>query len=450
MSRKHVFWIFVVLLFLGGCVSQAVRTPEHKPPETPTFEDGFRRIGRNECGVPMFNKIPFLNRYFMNVAIGTDGFIWDPRFPFDTAMSASAVVSDDGNWLLTGRNQDGSISVFNLQEPSDHQLDLVPSKNDRPPLKHEYYDSAMSETSYELALLESAGTQIVWLAFTPDSSAFLACRLRVEKDYPNTPAVETLELFERSTGNLLRTFPIEPNFQSGAVFPDGETFFCVGKTSLESWNLRSGEKTASVALPELETDEVVQIRCWANLIFVVFRSGKVGIHDSVSLTPTASIPCQFGPSLIDISPDGGTLLVASSAFDETYSHGDIPASVKPADVHNSVLRLYDTNSWVMVREIRPKYPHRFGFASIRFSSDGNRLIARGIERIEKPKIRDIETTIKTFLAQYELDSEEATWTPLEYETLPLHPEGKRLLDGRAHSGRFFSPFVEKMGIDYTR
>ena len=72
------------------------------------------------------------------------------------------------------------------------------------------------------------------------------------------------------------------------------------------------------------------------------------------------------------------------------------------------------------------------------------MIGRGRERIETPA----ETTFGSFLAEYDLaepsGQSSGEWRKLEYVTLPLHPEGKFLLDGRNHSGGDLSPWSESV------
>lgn len=466
MSRKHIFLIFAALLLLGGCV--AVRTPEVKPEAspsepTPTLEDRFRNTSRSESGVPMLNKIPFINRLFMNTAITNHGFCWDYNF-LGIVVPTSSLVSDDGNWLLVGTNQGGGVSLFSLQDPKDYRYNIVSSRNDGS-MKNISYQPEWGGISYDGNFLDAGergkdvtialGSQAVWMSFTPDQSAFLVYRIRFDNDFPNTLASESMELFDRTTGYFLRTFSIEPGFQCAAVLADGEAFFCVGNSALESWNLRTGEKLGSFALPDLKSDNAVQLRCSPDnrFVFIAFRSGKVLVHDLVSSTQT-SILSEFGPSLLDVSPDGRTLLVASSARhpDAIDSAERVPTVLYPVELLDCTIRLYEIGSWQMIREIRPNYSHQHHFSNVRFSSDATHLIARGIERIDNPKKKITEITIKTFLAQYDLSNgnTDGTWTPLEFETLPLHPEGKRLLDGRPKSGAYMSPYLEKFEFEKTQ
>ena len=337
----------------------------------------------------MFNKIPFLNRLFMNTAIGRiSGFLWDSPYPLQFPPY-TASVSEDGTWLLVGMEQGGSVSIFNLQEAKNHTSDLVPSRND--------------------------DSQVTWLTMLPDNSSFLTYRIRDN-------SLETMELFDRESGMLLRAFAIGPGFQTATLCPGGELLYCVGQASLEVWSVHTGIKVASVPLQ----DDISALRCSPNgpWLFLATRTGQIRVFDRDTLLETASIPAGSEPLLIDISPDGGTLLIACSE-------------------KNPTIRLYETGTWRVLGEITPDYPHEYGFQNIRFTRDGSRLIGRGVMQSEM----SVLTTVETFLAEYDLNRPGGSWEKLEYVTLPLHPEGKFLLDGRNHSGRHLSPFSEQIVVE---
>jgi len=392
--------LLLSILLLGGCLNTVFRPAPPAAPPPLRFEDGFRNIGRTECGVPLLNKIPFLSRHFMKTVYGIGDFHWEYNFP------NSATVSEDGTWLLVGQSQGGAVSIFNLQNANNHTINLVPSRGD---------DKSVA----------------TWLAMLPDNSAFLVYRIRWN---PETPVLETMELFDRETGLLMRAFPIEPGFQTATLSPDGELLYCVGQTSLEAWNVHTGEKAASVPLHTQEG--VSQLRCSPNTPWLFLaQSGKVRMFDRHTLSETAPLQAEGEPISIDISPDGMTLMVACSE-----------------------IRLYEIGSWQLLREIALSNPQHCEFYSIRFSRDGSRLIGRGMNEVEtfgatgvsvgKYTITASETSekfLETFLAEYDLaEPNGQQWKKLEYETLPLHPEGKFLLDGRNRSGQHLSPQSERL------
>jgi len=413
--KFRLLLVLLGVLLLGGCLNTVFRPksiPAPPPPPAPTFEDGFRSTGRAESGVPILNKVPFINRFFINVAYGRGDFFWEPQPPL---FPCSAAVSEDGTWLLVGVDQGGAISIFNLQDAKNHTVNLVPSRNDGcfTGIREEPSEISFTTTS----MSRGSGSQATWLAMLPDNSSFLAYRIRDN-------SLETMELFDRETGMLLRAFAIGPGFQTATLCPGGELLYCVGQASLEVWSVQTGVKVASVPLQ----DDISALRCSPNgpWLFLATRTGQIRVFDRDTLLETASIPAGSEPLLIDISPDGGTLLIACSE-------------------KNPTIRLYETGTWRVLGEITPEYPHEYGFQNIRFTRDESRLIGRGAMRSEM----SVLTTVETFLAEYDLNRPGGTWEKLEYATLPLHPEGRFLLDGRAGSGKDLSPFSEQIVVEHN-
>ena len=389
--------ILLSVLLLIGCLNSVSRPiPSPSPPPVPAFEDAFltHTEVRTECGgVPVLCRIPFLNRFFMNTAIGRDSFfIWDAPCPYSPdAGPLAAVVSEDGTWLLLGRDKYGIVSIFNLRDPS------VPG------------------STFRLAR-GNEDAQVAWLAMLPDNSAFLVYQIGND--------LETMELFNRETAPIpQRAFPIEPGFQSAALSPDGELLYCVGQTSLEAWNVQTGEKISSVPLHTQEG--ITELRCSSNApwLFLATRTGNVRIFDLNTLTETVSLPAGNEAVLIDISPDGKTLMVTGSE-------------------KNCKIQFYEIGTWDLLREIMPNYPHEYEFQNLRFSRNGDRLIGRGAVRTVTPPL----TTFETLLAEYDLNEPNEDWKRLEYATLPLHPEGKFLLVGSNRSGKFLSPYSEQIAV----
>ncbi|MCL2710436.1 MAG: hypothetical protein FWE95_06120, partial [Planctomycetaceae bacterium] len=82
----------------------------------------------------------------------------------------------------------------------------------------------------------------------------------------------------------------------------------------------------------------------------------------------------------------------------------------------------------------------YRITNVRFSRDGNRLIAIGDSRRESPK----SVELRRGLFECDLSSSDRDWQPLRVDALPLHADGKFLLDGRLGSVPT-SQFVERLG-----
>ena len=159
--------LLLSVLQLGGCLSTVFHPTPLATPPPPTFEDGFRKDGtRSESGVPLFNKIPFLSRHFTSVTQWRGDFFWDDSFALDVYLPVSATVSEDGTWLLVGRNQGGAVSIYNLHDAQDYTSNLVASRNDG---------------GFALRIIpfrSVPGSEATWLAMLPNNSAFLVYRIR--------------------------------------------------------------------------------------------------------------------------------------------------------------------------------------------------------------------------------------------------------------------------------
>jgi WD40 repeat protein len=432
MSTKYQFGIvFALLLSITACSS--VSTPPNipalpaAPPAPQTIEEGFLQTHRVSAGTPLFNKIPYLNRLFSETAIRYD-YVWDTT-PF-LSWNSSAAISSDGKWLLVGKSNGGGVSLWNLHDPKDCHPDIVPSIEKLTASTEEGSNTTQdtSKVTVTITVLEQGeGTRGAWLQFTPDASAFLVFRRRWKPS-----EVETMTLHDRASGQELRAIPIEPKFQVGAISPDGELLLAVGAASLEYWNLRSGQKVASAPLGNL--GEVTDIQCTPDQRFV-FLASRFGTVDTVhvfdfhTLREITSIPGNDLKSCIAISPNGQTLAVV--LFDAEFE---------------SRIQIYEIGTWKLLREIRPKNkdPYEHEPDIVRFSRDGKSLLALGSARYDGKR----EITLKQGLFGYDLDQPNGTWTEIEYKTLPLHPEGKYLLDGQFGSAVYLSPFTEILVPDF--
>ena len=437
-----------LLLVATGCFSlMGTKTPPEPPPTPPqeTFEDGFRRVsGRIEAGTPVLNKIPYLHRLFLNTSYSIYDYIWDdPQgIPF---FNTAAVVSPDGKYLLVGKKGGGAVSFFNLLDPTDHQFFLVPSRNDGKFQNLEVRDH--DGYSFEYDASKPEGSEVAWLRFTPDASAFLVYRIFWQSDAPN---LETMELFDRATGQLLRSFPIEPKFQAGAISPDGRLLLAAGPSALEYWDLKNGQKVGSVSLYGI--GELTDIRCTPDGRFALLvpQTGNIRVYDFRSMTEVASLPSGNTQNLIDISPDGRVLVVLVPT---QRADTGTPRKKMPNVVASYRIQHYEIGTWTLLSEskvIPSDEETMYGFFNVRFSQDGNRLVASGESRIEKKKNNDDKeiTRIEIWfgLFEYDLSSSYGKWRPIDKVkvSLPLHPDGKYLLDGRPGSARL-TGFTERLG-----
>ena len=385
---------------------------------------------RNNASYRFLSNVPYLNRLVLNTSIGRDYYPWDLPFPlFHTA----AAVSADGNLLIVGRDNGGSVSLFDLLEGT-HQIDLVPSRNDGQVQDLEVKPDG--EVSYSIDR-NKADSWVAWLRFTPDASAFLVYRVASDS--------ETMELFDRTTGQLLRAFPIEPKFKAGAVSPDGRLLLAAGASSLEYWDLVTGQKVGSVPLYGI--GELSDLRCTPDGRFTILvpRKGNIRICDFRSMTEVASLPVDGSRPQIDISPDGRELLVVSSfggwSFDDLKSHKFLPIDELDA-VKLYKIRRYEIGTWKVLHEIEQSRENNteYYFAPVRFSRDGNRLIAIGSTKI-KDKKGNVE--LRGALFEFDLNCSNSDWQPVVFTSLPLHPDGKFLLDGREGSSPSFGAFHER-------
>jgi len=445
-----------LLLLVAGCFSFiGTRTPQTPPtetlqPPTPvTFEDGFRRTARNEYGTPILNKIPYLHRLFLNVSIGYHGYIWD-------SLSASAaVVSPDGKYLLVGGSHGGAVSIFNLLDPVDHQFGLVPSRNDGKLQDLEILADGGRSFTWDAS--KPAGSRVAWLQFTPDASAFLVYRIYYAGIplKPDASVLETMELFDRATGQLLRTIPIEPKFKAGAVSPDGRFLLVAGASSLEYWDLTNGQKVGSVPLYGIGA--LSDLRCTPDgrFVFLVPMTGNIHVYDFRSMTEVASIPVGRNTRpLIDISPDGRVLVVVTPSLEAMdIVHWSLGGAIMTGSANDLTfapfnypfyrIQRYEMGTWEPFTENTSGSNDEgttYRITNVRFSQDGNRLIAIRDSRRETQK----SVELRRGLFECDLSSPDRDWQPIRADALPLHADGKFLLDGRLGSVPA-SQFAERLG-----
>ncbi len=409
--------LFAVLfaLFVVGC-STSVPTVS-KPT---TFEDSFRRK-EEHGGTPFVNKIPFVNRLVSNTVIGYGDFPWDGY-----VGKSIAVVSPDGNWLLVaGRKNlsgfatnpeglvflvDNSVSLWSLTDPEIQKTSLIEKDSDN--------------------------TEIDWLAFTADSSQFFLFRRPAHHYRPGT-----LKRYDRATGKELQTISPSIAALTGAVSPDGRFLVAVTMNSLEVWNAADGRKIGSIPFETNAQVDAIRFSPDGRWLFFACWSDGIHVFDLQLGQRSTTIPTKSSneegmqKTCFAVSSDGKTLLVIDSQ--KSYGGGS-----------GGSLRFIEIGSWRVVREIAPADPKNVthGLYAVCFAPEGDKLYGAGYRRTET-KPTNVE--LKSFLGEFDLNRENATWTDIPYETLPLHPIGKRLMMHCDGTGLPVSPFHERMGVDYN-
>lgn len=411
---RFAYLVFTgLLLAVCGCSSSISSSP--KPAK---FEDAFRK--NPDTGTPMFNKVPYVNRLFMNSGGGSDRYVWD-----NVLDNTTAIVSPDGNWLLTGHRTPGAIaghetidfnwnqgivSLWSLTDPEKHQRNLVPD------------DGSLASVD--------------WLAFMPDSSQFFVFQRPSGNYRPGT-----LKRYDRATGKELQVISDSLIAPLGAVSPNGQYLVASTPNSVEVWNAVDGQMIGSIpfgATVDVESlrfspdGHLLFVGCWGKGIHVFdLRQGKL-----VTIIPTVGWERDgFSKTCMAVSPDGKTLLV--------IDRQDMEANPKCR------MRLIEIGSWRPLREFEPMCRENtvHDIQTTCFSPDGDKLYGFGFQRTKTKGA--MNTEIKSFLGEFDLSRENRTWTEISYETLPLHPIGKQLLSCPDSGAAYLSKFYEKMGVDFS-
>ena len=185
-------------------------------------------------------------------------------------------------------------------------------------------------------------------------------------------------LWDAATGKELRRVPVRmSNYGVGMdVSADGTTLAIANgpeddETRIDLWDLRSGKKTRSIALPNGEGQaEVIREVCFSpdgsSIALTAHNSGKAMVFDLVSGQIRASLGGKDNRFYnIAFSPDSKSLATV-----EEPNHG---------------VRIWDTKTWKLIRTVykpperAPGDPGDF-VSAISFSADG-KLLALGSTRI---------------------------------------------------------------------
>ena len=408
------FLLFALaIVAVCGCTSALRSTPPATKPAS--FEDAFRK--RAEYGVPLYNKIPYLNRLFMNTHFSN--FQWE-----DELTNTTYAVSPDGNWLLVGHKNFeeieelangkgditlttvfGKVSIWSLTDPHDYDKALIPANT-----KDEYY--------------------VDWLAFGPDSTQFY-----VFSRPRNSHGVGSLKQYDRASGRELRTFSSEIPLISGAVSPDGQRLATVTPNTIEMWSTATGEKIGTIPLGETISARNTLFSPDGQTLFVGSYSSGVMVFDLQTGQKTVTIPAEENAAenkyyCFDVSPDGQTVAILESP-----------------EMRGTRIRLHDAKNGNFLREIRPNTQEgeSFTLRSIRFDADGRHLCGAGDRRWEK----NGQTSFETYLGRYDLSTDNGYWEKIPYESLPLNPTGKRLLANPGNGKQPIAYFFERVGLDVT-
>ncbi|MCL2348089.1 MAG: hypothetical protein FWC50_07475, partial [Planctomycetaceae bacterium] len=193
MMRKTVLLAFVVMVLAPAMVLGQKQKPVQD--KYAAFRD------RKEFGVPLFNKIPILNKYFSNSAVSKD-FVWSNRF------GGVAVVSPDGHYLVTGSQ---SLDLWDLESPEKSRPDFA----------------NLGPMEFELKPDNPIIPQLCWLAFTQDGSqiALTYNEKLFFLDAANAKITRTIDL-PKETVNWGRAMFGEMPF---ALSPCGKFFACDGR-----------------------------------------------------------------------------------------------------------------------------------------------------------------------------------------------------------------------------
>lgn len=391
--------LFVVLIC--GCRSVPV-PPEQIPWETPpTFEDAFctpvTYIAPKEN---LWNKVPLSEGW------GGYDFVQRPgAFHWDAQKTVDAVTAD-GRWLISGRRE----------------MDAKPDAATSSPLT---VWSLTDPAAEPVRLKDRDGKRFVvsWIAPTPNGTAFLA-------NHPGRPG--TLALYELSSGEQILTLPVLEMPTAAAFTPDGRCVVLATGQAFEVWDLVTGDPVAM--FPASPNPGLEQIRFSPDgRYFAAAYPDEIRVFEPLAFMQVATFPVSNLVSF-DFSPDGRSMLIASqqdSKYVLVYRAG---SEQKPYEHRENFgisarLEIYETGSWQPLWSGTPDNAGRYSFRSVRFSRDGRSVIAAGqdIEPKEGQFVR------KTALCRLDWSTAARNWTPLDYRSLPLHPEGRFLLEGRWNS-----------------
>ena len=179
-------------------------------------------------------------------------------------------------------------------------------------------------------------------------------------------------------------------------------------------------------------------------MLLVPQAGNIRVYDFRSMTEVVSLPAGNTQNLIDISPDDRVLVVVSAHREKFIT--DIPNAVIPTSSFYRIQH-YEIGTWTLLSEskvIPSDEETEYGFFNVCFSRDGNQLVASGMSR-EKQKRKTIAEVHYTYgLFAYDLSLPNGKWRYIGANTLPLHPDGKYLLDGRPGSATL-TGVAERLG-----
>ena len=438
MSR--FFLLAVIVLSLSGMVSAQTKKAAPDP------HQAFKHRGV-EYGVPMFNKIPFLSRYFTCTSVTEEGYCWD------FSGTNIGVVSPDGRFFLTG-TQNGQISLWNLHEPEKSRQNYLSIKN---------LESSWGGIRREVILC-----RITDLAFTQDGSRFV---VKVVKDYEFQN--HEIRLYETETGNRLRSieFPEQTSIHQYALSPCGRYLACFGleQNSLfffRVYDLESKTTILNRQPPMVEMKprilvngqivegpyqicaDSVQSMSFSpdsqTLLLTMRESGTELWNAQTGEVITRFADKGAGGILNGFSPDGTRIFVAGN--------DDFIGKKRLA---SAFLSVWDAKTGQLIQNWTPDFPGTTTFVSVAFTPDGKQILAAHCRssREEKEESVNKTTTLRQVCVISEYDIIQGTLlASRQHESfggeLPLVKKYQPLYNNNVRSNLEHSHFVETMGLDF--
>ncbi len=410
--------ICVAILLTAGlsCGCRSVPVPPDEIPweKPPALEDAFctpvTLVAPKEN---LWNKVPLSEGWGGYDFIKRPGpFHWDAKKTVD-------VVTTDGHWLISGRREPdpkepNAATIWSLTDP-----EAKPVRLENPDGKR---------------------LMVSWIAATPNGSAFLAY-------HPGRPG--TLAFYERASGRQILTLPVIDTPTAATFTPDGRCAVLASSQAFEIWDLVTGNPVAMFPTEKNPGLELIRFSPDGRF-FAAMYPNEIRVFEPHGFVQLASFPAS-NPIGFDFSPDGRSLVIARNQESKNVLVYSVGTKQKPFEHREDFairarVELYETGTWRPIWNGTPDDGQRFSLRSLRFSRDGRSVIAAG-QDIE-PK--DGQFVRKTALCRLDVfPGSPQSWVPLDYRSLPLHAEGRFLLEGRWNSLGILSDLdvVEPSTID---
>ena len=449
--RKSVMFVIAVMLLVPASVMGQRLTDQPEKDKYAPFKT------RREYGVPLFNKIPYLKRFFVNSTV-SESFAWS-----DFGVNV-AVASPDGRYLMTG----GSCGKLNL-------WDLESPEKSRP------HFANFSPITYEFRADNPIPPDIHWLAWTEDGSQIaVTCN-------------EKLFLLDATSAEIRQTIDLPKGKcwfvpMPFALSACGKFFACEcyedDISCIKVINTETGENVFTKKLPvmasrfvfhppskakesgsiSLEGDDDLLPPCFSpdgKYLFVALRDRGMEVLDAktgetvtaININDRIAPDKKWLPSQTIFSPDGKYLVATGMVFDKTPSENPVPSAISRWDGMPTVGKvfLWDARTFQLLREWNIELGEDYSrFASVAFSRDGKQVLTCHNAHREVSKNEFLLALITTQLdigTGQILNSQEIT----PCGTIPLIPELRPLCNSQAlkihclpESIKFEESFREKI------